>query len=63
MLGLQIALTIFLIILSFSALIGGICLVMLFDDRCKHSMEKIDSAGEYVILVCRKCGKVKKVKR
>ena len=53
-----------LIALVITAIILGVpFLIVAFDDRCKHSMEKIDSAGEYIILVCRKCGKVKKVKR
>jgi hypothetical protein len=34
------------------------------DDPCKHSYERIDSYNDKkIILVCRKCGKIKKLRR
>lgn len=32
-------------------------------EKCLHTFEKVDSSEKQIILVCERCGKVKKVKR
>ena len=32
-------------------------------EKCLHTFEKVDSSEKQVILVCERCGKIKKVKR
>ena len=52
------------IVLIFIVSFGIPGLIMWFADSCKHSYERIDSTNDKnMILVCRKCGKIKKLRK
>jgi hypothetical protein len=45
--------------------IGGIAIwICKATDPCKHSYERVDTANDKkMILVCRRCGKIKKIRK
>ena len=54
---------VFGIIIVVGAVASGIC-VMKACDTCNHSYERIDTGNDKkMILVCRRCGKIKKLRK
>ena len=55
-------------ILALFIIISDICSLSIWvsraTDRCKHSYERIDDCDDKkMILICRKCGKIKKINK
>ena len=56
----------FLVVASIIALVVFLSIILynLVEQRCKHSYERIDTCNDKnMILVCRRCGKIKKLKK
>lgn len=58
-----IAVLIFFGIIAMS-FIGVLVCTIIIDDNCKHSYERMDDCNDKkMILVCRRCGKIKKLRK
>jgi hypothetical protein len=43
---------------------GAIILICRYTDKCQHSYERVDTCNDKnMILVCRRCGKIKKLRK
>ena len=46
------------------AFIGVLVCTIIVDDKCKHSYKRIDDCNDKnVVLVCHRCGKIKKLRK
>ena len=51
-------------IITISSVVALSIWVVKYCDSCKHSYERIDNCNDKkMILVCRKCGKIKKLRK
>ncbi len=53
-----------IVVILITAIVGLSIWVMKASDPCRHSYERVDDGTDkWIVLVCRRCGKVKKVRR
>lgn len=56
-------LSVFLGVFAISSIIIVSMIAFKPQNRCLHSFDELNSTGKYVILVCSRCGKVKRIRR
>lgn len=56
-------LSVFLGVFAISSIIIVSVVVFRPQNRCLHSFDELNSTGKHVILVCSRCGKVKRIRK